>query len=691
MEPALDAPAHRGLLRVVSPAALTAADQKQAQDQAQASATNASDQALDGLSAHIRTEFEMMRTHRNSIAGWNERLLHAQRTFRGEYDAQKLAQIRQFQGSEIYARITAVKCRGASALLREVYLGPDRPWGLEPTPDPVLPDDITDNVANLVKAEVQSMESMGQPIDLTAIKDRTTSLMQAARTAAKRQAALQADDAEQKLDDKLAEGGFYAALAEFVTDLPLFPFACLKGPTVRIVPDVVWKNGKAVTENRPKMFWNRVSPFDVYFTPGVSDIADADVIERTRLTRADLNQLLGLPGYDEKAIRAVLDEYGRGGLAEWLEPTDTERAVNENRESPIQNRSGLIDCLEFHGSVQGRLLLEKGWSKDVVKDELRDYFVQAWLIGRHVIKVQVAPSPRQRHPYYTTSFEKVPGTPVGNALPDILEDIQNAGNATLRALVNNLAIASGPQVVVNDDVIAPGTDADSLYPWKRWHYAIDPMTNTGSLKPVDFFQPDSRAQELLGVYEKLTQFADDLSAIPRYVTGSERLGGAGRTASGLAMLMGNANKVLQTVAANIDRDVIQPLLQGLYDLVMLTDKSGTFRGDEAIVVKGVAVAVQRETNRQRQIEFLTATNNPVDLNIIGPEGRAALLRSISKDIGIEDAQVVPSEDDLKEKIQAAQQAQQAQQAAQQAQIMATGGAPGGAPGGAAGSAGYPAR
>jgi hypothetical protein len=56
--------------------------------------------------------------------------------------------------------------------------------------------------------------------------------------------------------------------------------------------------------------------------------------------------------------------------------------------------------------------------------------------------------------------------------------------------------------------------------------------------------------------------ADELSAIPRYMSGSNPGGGAGRTASGLAMLMSNASKILQMVAQNIDHDVIQPLWRG---------------------------------------------------------------------------------------------------------------------------------
>jgi hypothetical protein len=446
-------------------------------------------------------------------------------------------------------------------------------------------------------------------------------------------------------------------LAEFLVDLPLFPFACIKGPVVRIVPTVEWQNGQGVVNQKPKLFWNRVSPFDIFWTPGASDIEDAAVIERTRVTRADLNDLLDLPGYNQSAVRDVLDEYGRGGLSDDWDSTDSERAVQENRENPVFNQSGLITCLEYHGNVQGRMLLDYGLTAaDGVTDELRDYFVQAWLIGRHVIKVQLSPSPRKRHPYFITSFEKVPGTPVGNGLPDILNDIQDVCNASLRALVNNLSISSGPQVVVNDERLMPGEDGDELFPWKRWHVKSQEVSGTTE-KPVDFFQPNSNAQTLMQVYQQFSALADDLSAIPRYLSG-EGAGGAGRTASGLAMLMGNASKILQTVAANIDRDVLDPLLNSLFDMVMLTDTSGLLNGEESIRVMGVNVAVQKETQRSRQLEFLQLTGNPIDLQIIGPKGRANILREVSKTLGLPGDDIVPSADQLDQ--QQAQSAQAAQ-------------------------------
>lgn len=652
-----------GVMRVQSNAQLDAAakTRQEADAAAQAALTPV---AMSNLAGFIRTQFEVMRTHRNSQSGWNERLLSALRAFNGQYDAAKLAEIKKFGGSDVYARVVAMKCRGATSLLRDVYLSNDRPWGVDPSPDPEVPPQIVQSISQLVQTELATLDQFGQPADPDSIRDRTVMLVEAARDASKKKAAKQAKVAEDKIDELLLEGNFYKALAEFLVELPLFPFACIKGPIVKIVPVVTWENNKPLIVSKPRLFWTRVSPFDLWWTPGAADIEDAAVIERTRVTRADLNDLLDLPGYNQEELRAVLDEYGRGGLADNWDSTDSERAVQENRENPQFNRSGLITCLEYHGNVQGRMLHEYGLDDKTIPDPLRDYMVQAWLIGTHVIKVQLSPSPRKRHSYFISSFEKVPGTPVGNGLPDILSDCEGVCNATLRALVNNLAIASGPQVVINDDRLAPGADGEELYPWKRWHMTSDPMSNNTQV-PVSFFMPDSRAQELLAVYKFFTDQADELSAIPKYLSGSGASGGAGRTASGLAMLMGNASKILQTVAANIDRDVLDPALSSLSDLILLTDTSGLLTGEESIRIKGVAVAVQRETQRSRQLEFLQTTANPIDSQILGVKGRAAVLRKISDQLGMDGEEIVPSEDKLEQL--------EAQQAAQQEQMAAAGG------------------
>jgi hypothetical protein len=638
-----------GVIQVVPPSVLDAQEQQQASMQAQAtaSAQQAVQPDVTSLVSYIKGQFEIFRNHRNTQSGWSERLLIALRAFNGQYDETKLHQIRQFGGSEVYMRMVAQKCRAASSLLRDIYLGPDRPWALKPPDDPKVPEEIKQKIAQLIQQEGQMIQNtLGQPPKPQDLQKRKQALMTSAMDAAKKKAADQARTSEDKIDEVLREGGFYHALAEFLVDLPIFPFACIKGPVVRIIPTLSWPpgGGQPEVKMKPTLTWERVSPFDLWWTPGVASIENANIIEKKQVTRAELNELLGMPGYNQDEIQAVLDEYGRGGLYDNWDMTDAERAVLESRENPVWNRSGMLSMMEFNGNVQGRVLQDYGLA---VPDELRDYHVQVWCIGAHVIKAQLSPSPRMRHPYFITSFEKVPGTPVGNGLTDLLTDIQEASNATLRSLINNLSIASGPQVVIDDDQIDPSENTEQLFPWKRWHARKNVLAGSGpnGRKPIEFFQPNDNSEKHIKVLEYLTGIADDVSAIPKYVGGSAG-GNAGRTASGLAMLMGNASKILQTVSANIDREVMEPALLQLFDLILLTDTSGLLTGEEKVSVQGVNVSIQRETQRQRQIEFLQATANPVDQKIVGLKGRGVVLRSVASTIGLNGEELVPDDEKL---------------------------------------------
>lgn len=652
---AIPVPTRHSMLRVVSNQEMMQ-NEAVAAEQAQGSTD---DPVTSELASHIRSRMTEMRNFRNT-EGIAQRLIDALRTYKGQYDPAKLSEIKKFGGSEVYARITSTKCRGATSLLRDVYLGAERPWDIDPTPVPTVPDNIMQSIDELVNVEVASLQQAGQPVDQQMIADRVKMLRKAAEKAAKKQAQEETDRAAQQVDDILTEGNFYDAFAEFLIDLPIFPFACIKGPVVRREPQLKWVDGQAKMEQIPKMFWYRVSPFDLYWSPGAANVWQAEFVERIRLTRADLHAVRGLPGYNDQAIDEVLARYHDHGFREWWDVTDAERARLENREEWARTSVGLIDTAEFHGSVSGQTLRDWGMTEVDVPDPIQEYRVQAWMIDRFVIKAQINPSPRQRAPYYISNFEKIPGTMAGYGLHDLLEDIQSVGNASIRSLVNNLSIASGPQVVINDQVLQPGED-DNMYPWKRWHVSFDPMI-TGTSKPIDFFQPNSNTQELMAVYEKFSSMADDVSAIPRYMTGNEKVGGAGRTASGLAMLMGNAAKTLQNVAASIDRDVMRPMLEGLYDMIMLT-MPGFFRGDESIVVKGVNYAVKREQDRMRQLEFLQLTGNPMDMQIVGMEGRANVIRSVASNLGLDHEKVVPDDETLRANAQAAQQQQAA--AAQQ--------------------------
>jgi len=146
------------------------------------------------------------------------------------------------------------------------------------------------------------------------------------------------------------------------------------------------------------------------------------------------------------------------------------------------------------------------------------------------------------------------------------------------------------------------------------------------------------------VYDRFSKLADDHSGIPSYIYGDTNVQGAGRTASGLSMLMGSAGKGIRQVVMHIDGDVIRPIVNRQFVYNMRYDPDESIKGDVEIVAKGAINLAVKETVNVRRVEFLNATANPIDAEILGPEGRAAILREVAKGLQMPVDEIIPSRD-----------------------------------------------
>jgi hypothetical protein len=429
-----------------------------------------------------------------------------------------------------------------------------------------------------------------------------------------------------------------------------------------------------------KLEWERVDPLNMYPAPWNRTTQDGFLIERHKLSRSDLLGLIGIEGYSEDAIRAVLDLHGSGGLHEWLS-IDSQRDTAEGRDlTHASQTSDLMDALQFWGSASGKMLREWGMPESDVPDEALEYDIEAWQIGQWVIKAVLNPDPLGRRPYFSDGFSRLPGAFWHSSLFDVTRDCGDMCNSAARALANNLGISSGPQVAVNVDRMPVGESITQMYPWKIWQFSTDPMGSTAPA--IDFFQPNSNAGELMAVFQRFSDLADDYSGIPKYMTGGTGgTGGAGRTASGLSMMLGNASKQIKQLVSSIDIHVVGPAIERAYEWNMQFGNDPDIKGDLQVVARGALSLVTKEMAQMRRQEFLMATGNPVDMQIIGMDGRAELLREATKGLNMNPDKVVPSVSRLK------QRAFQAQLAAQQ-MLMAQ---QGGQPGGMGGMGGAPAR
>lgn len=644
-------------------------EEKAAMDQSRSAMQDAQNQpVITGLAAHIRAAWTEAKDAKRQH---EQDMLAAVRARRGEYDPQILSQIRKQGGSEIYMMIFATKAAQLKALYADILTGTgtDRPWTLKPSPVPELAPEDAQQIMQGVYEEVMQAEMTGMPMSVQAIRQMMYDAKSAMTQQTMEMARRDAEDAEAKVEDVLVEGGFAEALDEFVDDLTTFKTAILKGPVVHKVNELAWQPGPdgrstPVITARTKLHFKRVDPFKLFPAKNAKSVHDGPLIELHDLSRADLSAMIGVDGYDDAAIREVLREHGDGGLHEWLD-IDAERAHAEGRDTDSYmptKVSPTIAAIQYWGSVSGKMLRDWGMDESQVPDEAKEYEVEAWMIGSWVIKAVINPDPLQRRPYYTDGFRRIPGAFWHNSLYDSIRDVCDMANGAARALSNNMGMSSGPMAAVNIDRLAQGEELTEMYPWRMFQTVNDPMGS--SAPPVQFFQPSSNANELMMVFEKFSMLADEYSGIPRYMAGiAGGEGGAGRTASGMSMMITNASKQVKHGVASLDMNVIGPAVERTYQWIIQYMPDKQIRGDLQAQARGALSLVAKESAQVRLNEFLNATANPIDMQIVGMEGRAELLRHAVRRLDVNTDKVVPSETAVKLKAFQAQQAQVMQQQA----------------------------
>jgi hypothetical protein len=637
---------------------------------------------LGGLASHVRKCWEAARDAKQPI---ERQMLKALRQRTGEYEPDKINEIRKTGGSEIFMMLTETKCRGAESWLRDILLDEGMvPFDLKPTPIPDGPPDFEQKVTALVAQNVIQAIQGGQQLDPLMMETFQEQALEDIRNKLVEDAADRAERMKRQIQDQFAEGGMVDGFNAFISDLATYPAAVLKGPTVRRTRQMDWAqapDGSYSPKVTEKLIptYSRVDPFRIYPEPGLTRLREGYVIEHHRLSKADLSELIGVPGYDDGAIRAVLDE---GSNSEWLWSAEFIKAELENKFNIWRADSNKFDALEFWGQVSGQDLIDFGLPSDEVPDTARMYDACVWLVGHRVIKATLNYDPLGDKPYRMTSAVKRPGALWGVSYPELIEDVQAMCNAAARALANNMGLASGPQVEVSVDRLAEGEKVSKVYPWKIWQTVSDPLGSGQAA--VRFNQPDDRSGPLLAVYGQFARMADEQSGIPAYVYGDGQVGGAGRTASGLSMLMGSAGKGIRQTIMHIDFDVIGPIVEAQYNWNMQYVDDPSIKGDCEIIPRGAVTLANREQLNVRRVEFLQATANPIDSQIVGPTGRAAILREVAKGLAMPVDDIVPTNEQIEIREEMTRQQQMAAQAAPQEVVVRETG-PGGAPMGGEGA------
>lgn len=604
-----------------------------------------------GLMGHVRKQWERARDTKRATTtngpSLEEQMFREYRQRNGEYDPDKLSKLRRLVGSVVFMHLTGTKIRAATAWINDV-LTQGRPWDIEPTPNPELSADQELAINQQVSLELMQWIEMTQsvPTPQEAIL-RADNLREEVSRMLRAQAKEISRRMGDEIEDRFVEGKFMRALREAIDDLATTKAGIIKGPVVRRKKRMSWDaaGGGLLIQEKNVLEYERASPMDIYPMPETRCFQTGGFFHRHVMIPAQLSEMIGQDGYDDEAIRRVLQDHKSGYLTEWLY-VDQQRANIEQRpRGGYFAQSHQFDALEYYDKVPGRLLNE--WSRGRMQlDPEKFYDANIWLVGKEVIYAKINYHPLGIRPYGKASYEEIPGAFWGRGIAELIRDVQMVCNAVARAVVNNVGIASGPQTVVNDvNRLPPGFDIESIYPWKVWPSARDKVGQSQTRPAVEFFQPSMIADQLTNVYEFFSKLADDYT-IPGFAHGDTNVGGAGNTASGLSMFLGQASKMLRDALGHIDEGLIKSMVEQTFVWTMLHHPDDTIKGDVQVKAKAMLSLTQKEQVQVRRQEFLGATNNPLDTQIMGMKGRGSLLRELAQTLDMDPDKLVPEEEEL---------------------------------------------
>lgn len=633
---------------------------------------------ISPLISYVQAIIQENQEHRRQT-GVEDALVSSAERCQSRYSDTKMSKINEYGGSAIYMGLTGVKVRNAIAWISEI-LTTDREqlWRLEPTPIVDIPKPLAEQIAEQTVLRIRQVQQeaieAGQKLELTPqiIYELASGVRDQVLDERRQDSVDAAARMERVIQDQMVESDFNDVFEQLIEDVCSSKAAILKGPIAVSKKVRAWQTqddgtAKMGVEVKVVPSFYRVDPINFYPSPVAGKPNQGNVVERVGFEHGQLAGLRGQTNYSTEAINRVLGNFNNT-LGSTL--TGGEHLKHEQLRSLDSTKEGQIKTSlvgwEVWAAVPGKDLIDFGFKKgpdgETPIDANDVYDVNIILVDDELIYLDYNMDDLGTRPYSAAGWGRITGSFWSQSIAELMADIQDMCNGSARALSNNMAFSSGPQTVINDiGRIPDGETLTPPQPFKMWQF-VNQSNNSG--KPVDFFQPDSNAAELLSVYDRFAKLADDYTGIPAYAYGNDRVAGAGRTASGLSMLMSSAARGVKKIILRMDDNILRKAVEDLYYYNLKYSEDAFLRkaADVNIVATGAIQIMVKEQMASRRLEFLQATTNDIDFKLMSHEGRADMLRDIASTLDM-DSSPVKTREQIAEMIQ-----QDAQAAAEQRQV-----------------------
>lgn len=509
--------------------------------------------------------------------------------YMGRYDAATLERLKLSNGSQAFINITRPKTTAAEARISDMlFPTDDRNWGIQPTPIP----EYQGMVGN---QNVAGVDESGREVTHDDIAKQHTD------EATKRSEAMTSE-----IDDQLVEANYHQVARQVIHDGCLYGTGILKGPVVI---------------NRTRKQWTQVDGpvFDLQITneyrPGVEHIEVWNYFpemaatrkelcefefERKYITKKQLRELAKRPGYLKDQIRKVIKETPRqisssGGthISRLREMAGVNVSMDSNR----------YELWEYHGPIDKEDLMACGCEVDG-DDELDDHDGIVTFINGVVIKSDLNPLETGESPYSVFCYEDDDTSVFGFGIPHLLKNEQRIANAAWRMVLDNAALSTGPQTVVNRELVTPSDGAWDLKPRKLW-WLNDPDYKVEDVFAT--FEIASHQAELMQIFEMARSLGDDVTSLPMLAQGEQ--GDAPDTAKGTSILMNASNVVMRRVIKGFD-DLTKAFITRMYNWNMQNSPKEEIKGDFEIDARGSSVLLVKETQTQALLNLMELAQQP---------------------------------------------------------------------------------
>lgn len=531
---------------------------------------------------------------------------------KGEYEPEELKKIKR---SNIFVPATQVKMNTVLTQVMDLLFpaSGENNWDLKPSPRP----ELHPSVVQFYTAQAQAN---GQQLSTEQLESWVESKAKESCTAMRKEIA----DQLVENDDRKS----YRAACKSVIEQKLkYGTGILKGPLVReefrdsyaIDEEGHWTLQKMeVKELRP--FYEDVSVWNIYPDPNALDLTGCEYVIQDHIYNS--RQVLGLldyPGFKKDVIKRYILDRKDGDIDSYARLKLQQKVSGESRKMERRFR-----VYEFWGSLSGEQLSSVGI--EIPEEDLAEIFpANVWMLGDKVIKAVINPLEGATIPYQFDYFVKDEDSIWGYGLPKMLRHPQKALNSAMRMLLDNAAIACGPQVAANMSAFKAGEDPRDIYPFKFWPFSSVEDMN----KALKFFNIPSHINDLMALVRVFNDMVDDMS-VPRFMGGDgSQMRGAGKTARGLSMLIGAAHQILKDLVKSFDENITRPFFRKMYFWNMQFNSRREIKGDFEIMATGTSVLMAKEVQMERMQSILDITDNPRFAGWVDDE---KLIKEISKNL-----------------------------------------------------------